>query len=73
MESWFAQCVETWQINKRGNLYLLDAISPGALTSMLPSARTRTVARIFVHLHNLRVQRVELSAHSLRRVMVKFT
>ena len=35
METWIAQRVDTWQINNRVNLYLLDAISPEALTSVL--------------------------------------
>ena len=51
MDTWIEQCIETWRINNRVNLYLLDAIPPDALQSMLPSARTRTVARMFVHSH----------------------
>ncbi len=72
METWIAQAVETWQINNRVNLYLLDAIPPDALTSVLPSGRTRTVARMFVHLHQIRVQRVELSAPELAGGLTKF-
>jgi len=58
MEIWIAQCLETWQINQRVNVYLLDAIPPEGLTSVLPSGRTRTVARMFVHLHHMRLQRI---------------
>jgi len=41
MEAWMAQVVETWQINNRVNLYLVDAIPPEALTSVLPSPPDR--------------------------------
>lgn len=57
--------VETWHIHHRINLYLLNGIPPEALTSKLPSARTRTVARMFVHMHNMRVARLEASAPDL--------
>ncbi len=40
-ETWIAQCLETRQINSCINLYLLDAIPAEAVTSVLPSERTR--------------------------------
>ncbi len=66
------QIIETWHINHRINLYLLDALSPEALTSKLPSARTRTVARMFVHMHHSRLGRIEASMSDLMAGQVKF-
>ncbi len=72
MEIWIEQSVDTWRINNRVNLYLLDAIPAEALTSVLPSGRTRTVARMFVHLHQVRVQRLEISGPELLGGLEKF-
>ena len=72
METWIEQCIETWHINNRVNLYLLDAIPPDALKSMLPSARTRTVARMFVHIHHVRVWRLESAMPLLLSGVEKF-
>ena len=66
------QIIETWHINNRINLYLLDALTPEALTSKLPSARTRTVARMFVHIHHIRLGRIEASMADLMAGQVKF-
>jgi uncharacterized damage-inducible protein DinB len=50
------QLIDTWQINNRINLYLLEAISPDALPSVsLSKPAGRTVAAIFAHLHNVRL------------------
>ncbi len=72
MGTWIEHCVETWRINNRVNLYLLGAISPEALTSVLPSGRTRTVARMFVHIHHVRLQRLEVAAPELPGGLEKF-
>lgn len=64
--------IETWRINNRINLYLLDAISTESLGSMLPSSRTRTVARMFVHIHHVRVSRLETAPPGLFDDVVKF-
>jgi uncharacterized damage-inducible protein DinB len=64
--------VGTWRINNRVNLYLLDALSPEALTSLLPSARTRTVARMFAHIHQVRLSRIEPAAPTLLDRVEKF-
>ena len=66
------QIIETWHINNRVNLYLLDALTPEALTSKLPSARTRTVARMFVHIHHSRLGRFEASMSDLMAGQFKF-
>jgi uncharacterized damage-inducible protein DinB len=48
------QLVETWRINNRINLYLLDAISLEQLADLL-SSKGRNVAAQFAHLHNVRL------------------
>lgn len=72
MENLIEQCVDAWRINNRVNLYLLDAIPPEALTSVLLSGRTRTVARMFVHVHHVRLQRLEVSAPEFLGGLIKF-
>jgi uncharacterized damage-inducible protein DinB len=48
------QFLETWQINNRINLYLLDAISPENLGDKLTS-KGRSAAEQFAHIHNVRL------------------
>jgi uncharacterized damage-inducible protein DinB len=48
------QIIDTWNINNRVNLYLLDAISPAALNDVSAS-KGRTVAEQVAHLHNVRL------------------
>ena len=48
------QLVETWQINNRINLYLLDAIAPETLTAVSAS-KGRNAGEQFAHLHNVRL------------------
>jgi|ERR1043166_2201747 uncharacterized damage-inducible protein DinB len=48
------QILETWAINNRINLYLLDSIKPEYLTDQL-SSKGRDVANQFAHLHNVRL------------------
>ena len=50
------QIVDTWNINNRINLYLLEAIPPGALNDASAS-KGRTVAQQLAHLHNVRLMR----------------
>lgn len=56
------QVVNTWQIQNRINLYLLDAIKPEALSSMTATSKVRSVARMFAHLHNVRLMWLKTSA-----------
>lgn len=46
------QLVESWEIHARINLYLLDAVPPGALGDRSAS-KGRTVAEQFAHVHDL--------------------
>jgi uncharacterized damage-inducible protein DinB len=59
-----AELVETWQINHRINLYLLDAIAPEALPSV-PLAKGRSVAQQFAHVHAVRLMWLKAAAPEL--------
>lgn len=48
------QLIETWQINNRINLYLVDGIPAENLEDMLAS-KGRDVANQFAHIHNVRL------------------
>ncbi|TXJ26810.1 MAG: hypothetical protein E6Q24_10660 [Chitinophagaceae bacterium] len=48
------QIIETWQINNKINLYLLNSIDEAHLTSIAVS-KGRTVAEHFAHMHNVRL------------------
>jgi uncharacterized damage-inducible protein DinB len=48
------QIIETWQINNRIDLYLLDAIPDGNLADILVS-KGRSVGEQFAHIHNVRL------------------
>ena len=48
------QLVETWQINNRINLYVLDAIPQEHLVDALVS-KGRSVGEQFAHVHNVRL------------------
>jgi uncharacterized damage-inducible protein DinB len=54
------QLVETWQINNRVNLYLLDALAPEQLESKLLS-KGRSAAENFAHIHNVRLMWLKAS------------
>ncbi|MEP6902658.1 MAG: DinB family protein [Actinomycetota bacterium] len=49
-----AQLIETWQINNRINLYLVDAIAEENLVESLVS-KGRTVGEQFAHINNVRL------------------
>lgn len=54
------EIIDTWNINNRINLYLLDAIPPEALNDVSAS-KGRTVAQQFAHLHNVRLMWLKVS------------
>lgn len=49
-----AHLIETWQINCRINLYLLDAIAEENLSDSL-SSKGRNAGEQFAHIHNVRL------------------
>ena len=58
------QIVDTWSINHRVTLYLLEAISPDALND-LSASKGRTVAEQVAHLHNVRLMWLKSAAPEL--------
>jgi uncharacterized damage-inducible protein DinB len=58
------QLTETWSINNRINLYLLDGIKDEALGAVSAS-KGRSVAEAFAHLHNVRLMWLKTSAPEL--------
>src|SRR5258708_16171685 len=48
------QVIETWEINNRINLYMLDAIKPESLSDQA-SSKGRTVGEQIAHIHNVRL------------------
>ncbi len=59
------QIIETWFINNRVNLMLLDAISEEGMECTLSKRRGRNVALQFAHLHNVRLYRFERYAKDM--------
>lgn len=59
--------LECWAINERMNQLILEHLDPRAWHVTLPnSRRTRTIAAIFSHMHNIRRKWIRLSAPHLK-------
>jgi len=58
------QLTETWSVNNRINLYLLDGIKDEALGDT-PASKGRSVAETFAHMHNVRLMWLKTSAPEL--------
>jgi uncharacterized damage-inducible protein DinB len=56
--------IETWEINNRINLYLLEAIDESHLTD-ISASKGRTVGEQFAHLHNVRLMWLKASMPEL--------
>jgi uncharacterized damage-inducible protein DinB len=52
---------DTWRLNNRVNLMLLDPLRPEQLDHV-PSPRARSIADQFAHLHNVRIMWLEVQA-----------
>src|SRR3979409_437232 len=64
------QLLETWDIHNRINLYLLDAVDAGALSSSSAS-KGRNVGEQFAHLHNVRLMWLKAAAPALLKGLEK--
>ena len=58
------EIIDTWNINNRINLYMLDAILVEALNDVSAS-KGRTVAQQFAHVHNVRLMWLKSAAPEL--------
>jgi uncharacterized damage-inducible protein DinB len=58
------QIIETWGINNRINLYVLDAIKPESLPDQA-SSKGRTVGEQIAHIHNVRLMWLKAAAPQL--------
>ena len=59
------QIIETWYINNRVNLMLIDAINTEGINCTLSKRGGRNVALQFAHIHNNRIYRFEKYAKDL--------
>jgi uncharacterized damage-inducible protein DinB len=64
------QLLDTWNIHDRINLYLLDAISPDALTDV-SAPKGRSVGAQFMHIHNVRLMWLQPAAPEFMEGLVK--
>ena len=64
------QILETWQINNRVNLYLLEAIAPENLSATL-SSKGRNAGEQFAHIHNVRLMWLKQAAPELLENQIK--
>jgi uncharacterized damage-inducible protein DinB len=65
-----AQIAETWEINNRIGLYVLNAIAPEFLNDVSAS-KGRTVGEQFAHIHNVRLMWLKQSAPELFQTQTK--
>lgn len=64
-----AQLLESWEINNRLNLYLLDAIPPELMQVKLEKGKT--IEGQFAHIHNVRLMWLKASAPDLHETQTK--
>ena len=62
--------VETWRINDRINVYLLDAVEPTSLNAYTAS-KGRSVGEQFAHIHNVRLMWLKSAAPALLEGLAK--
>lgn len=62
--------IDTWQINNRINIYLLDAIDERYLTD-ISASKGRKVGEQFAHLHNVRMIWLKAAAPELLEGLLK--
>ena len=65
------QIIETWHINNRVNLMLIDAVSDEGLKCTLSKRGGRDVTLQFAHLHNVRIYWLERRGRDLLKGQTK--
>lgn len=66
------QVLEAWRINQRVNEILIDHIGDAGMQSSLSTRGGRDVARQFAHMHNVRLQWLDVCAKHLLKGLKKF-
>lgn len=64
------QIIDTWEINNRLDLYLLDSIAEDHMSDAL-SSKGRDVAKQFAHMHNVRLMWLKAAAPDLNEKQSK--
>ena len=59
------QLLETWQLNNKMNLLLMDNITDAGMLKSLSTRGGRTVYLQLVHVHNVRMQWLEICAKDI--------
>src|SRR4026208_943307 len=59
------QLLETWNIHHRMNLLLVDNISDAGMQKTLSTRAGRTIYQQWVHIHNVRMQWLEVCAKEI--------
>lgn len=67
----YDQLIETFQINNRINLYLLDAVDEKHLADVPTGTKGRNAGKQFAHLHNVRLMWLKAAAPELLEGLVK--
>ncbi len=65
------QSIETWHLNNRINLMVLDELTPEALQVSLSKSGGRDVALQFAHIHGVRLQWLQLGAAAIFKIQTK--
>ena len=60
------ELIETYAISDRMNQIVLDCIDPAVWRAKPPGSKTRTIAAIFSHMHNVRRKWIRLSASHVK-------
>ncbi len=61
------QLIDTWRIHQKMNLLLFDATSDAGMQKTLSARGGRTIHLQWVHLHNTRVQWLEICAKDIHK------
>jgi uncharacterized damage-inducible protein DinB len=62
--------VESYGVSERMNQLVLEHLDPAAWRAQLPGSKGRTIAAIFVHVHNVRRKWLRLSGPHLKLTVV---
>lgn len=66
------QIIETWRINNRVNLFMIENIPEDALAATLSKRGGRDIARQFAHMHMVRVKRLTAFAKKSATELIQF-